>query len=570
VTERKGAGRAALPVVGLAVVMLTIGLSGCEVFDFESDPVVAHMAAVDDTTALDDLHDEIQFIESGEWVESYSPELSSPGYNLALYRRRVPMVMDMQGRVVHTWPAVRGVGRIRLNRHGRLLVVGVDDLIKEYDWEGELTWAYELPGSEDLPHHDVIELGDGNHLILAQETTTRSDYLHEVDRKGRVVWEWSPQEHLERHFPDRDQRYPDPTHINSLFELPENRFFDDGDGRFKPGNILVSARNLNAIFIIDRSTGEIVWKHSEGLDFQHEAQMVPKGVLGAGSIVVFNNGYHNVNAYRRSEIRVIHPIDGRLLWSYSAPTFFTTVAGIQQVLSNGNLLVTSSEGGRVFEITPEKEKVWEWIPPYLPMRVLRYPADHCPQLAALGPVDEEPVTRTDRHPWVDIELGQFTFRKDYRVATLYELVREVLREPSGCSELLLPVDPVVQVAYGFDDAKLDGAPEAANFRLTVKKHGSGEERFVIRDSLRSTGEEIFRDRYVAVPGLGLQRVDLCVEAWVGEASDPADLHPSVFMTNPRFYSRKRAMLTRKWKEERMSLQEQSLQERQLRAIGYVQ
>ena len=463
------------------------------------------------------------------------------------------------------------MGRIRLNHEGRLVVIGVDDLIKEYDWDGTLTWAYQLPRKADLPHHDVIQLAGGNFLVLAQETQTRSDYLQEVDRNGRVVWEWWPRGHLEEHFPDRDRRYPDPTHINSLFELSNNQWFDQGDVRFRPGNILVSARNLNTIFIVDRKTGDIVWKHSDGLDYQHEAHMVPRGVLGEGLIVFFNNGYHNVNAYRRSEIRVIHPTDGRLLWAYSAPNFFSTVAGVQQVLPNGNLLVTSSEGGRVFEITPEKEKAWEWIPPYLPMRVLRYPADHCPQLAALGPLDERAVTRADRHPWVDIELGQFTFRKDYRVVTLYGLVREVLREPTGCRELLLPVDPVVQVAYGFDDGKLDEAPETAGFGLTVRKLGAGGElRTVVDDTLSSSADEIYRDRYIAVPGLGLERVELCVEGWVGESSDPHALHPSVFMTNPRFYSRKRAMLTRRWKEERISHQEQTLQERQLRAIGYVQ
>ena len=538
--------------------------------DSEPPPVAAFMARVDDVTQLDDLHDELEFIESSEWVESYRPELSSPGYNLVLYRRRVPMLIDMQGRVVHSWPGVRGVGRIRLDNRGHLLVMGVDDKIKEYDWDGKLTWAYALPRDEDLPHHDLIGLGTGNILVLAQETSTRSDYLQEVDREGRVVWEWWPRDHLDRQFPDRDREYLDPTHINSLFELSENRWFEAGDERFRPGNILVSARNLNTIFIIERSTGEIVWKHGEGLDFQHEAQMVPKGVLGNGLIAVFNNGRHNVNAYRRSEVRAIQPIDGRLVWSYSSPTFFTTVAGVQQVLPNGNLLISSSEGGRVFEITPEKEMAWQWIPPYLPMRVVRYPADHCPQLGALGSMDLTAVERDDRHPWVDIELGQFAFRKDYRVVTLYERVREVLREPAGCSELLLPVDPVIQVAYGFDDAQLEGAPEAAAFRLTVQPLDGGVVRTVVDETLTSSGEEIFRNRFVAVPGLGLHRVDLCVEAWVGERGDSAELHPSVFMTNPRFYSRKRAMLKRKWKEERISLQEQSLQERQLRAIGYVQ
>jgi hypothetical protein len=382
------------------------------------------------------------------------------------------------------------------------------------------------------------------------------------------VWEWWPRDHLDEHFPDRDRSRPDPTHINSLFELGPNQWFDDGDERFRPGNILVSARNLNAVFIVDRQSGAIVWQFDEALDAQHEAQMIPRGVLGEGLVVLFNNGTGNRNAYRRSEIRVVHPIDGRLIWSYGSPTFFTTVAGTQQVLPNGNLLVTSSEGGRVFEITPEKRVVWQWVPPFLPMRALRFAPDHCPQLAALGPIDTTAVERTDRQPWVDIELGQFAFRPDYRVESIYGLVREVLVDPSGCRELLLPVDPVIQVAFGFDDRKLDGAPPEAHFRVTARRLKDGALRTVLDTTLASSGEEVFRDRYIPVTGFGLDRVELCVG--LTTTGEGAAIHPSVFMTNPRAYSRKRSILVRGWRERRTTLQEQALQERQLRAIGYVQ
>ncbi len=558
----------------MSVRILSLAIIGCAgllaIVGCGPSPVEVFMAAVDDTTELDDMDTEIEFSVPEEWVEIYRPELSSPGYNLVLYRRRVPMLIDMQGRVVHSWPNVRAVGRLRLDTEGRLTVIGVDDMIKEYDWDGNLVWAYGLPGEEDLPHHDVIKLANGRTLVLAQEVSTRSDYLQEVDRKGRVVWEWWARDHLDEHFPYRDRRYPDPTHINSIFELDDNRWFDGGDDRFRPGNILVSARHLNSIFIIDKATGEICWKFGDGLDYQHEALMVPDGVVGEGLVVVFNNGYHNLNHYRQSEIRAVDPIDGELRWSYTAPDFFSTVAGTQQVLPNGNLLVTSSEGGRVFELTPHKQIAWQWIPPYLPMRVLRYQVDHCPQLAALGPVDEHPVDRWDRQPWIDIELGQFAFRPDYRVVTLYGLVRELLVEPSGCRELLLPADPVLQVAFGFDKTALDGAPATASFRLSVRDLAGGEPRVVIDDTISSTGDEIFYDRYVAVPGFDLKRAELCIEAWVDGTDDVEPLHRSVFLSNPRFYSRVRAQLTRKWKDERLSLQEQTLQERQLRAIGYVQ
>jgi hypothetical protein len=91
---------------------------------------------------------------------------------------------------------------------------------------------------------------------------------------------------------------------------------------------------------------------------------------------------------------------------------------------------------------------------------------------------------------------------------------------------------------------------------------------VVDETLDSGGEEVFRDRYIAVPGLGLTRVELCVEARVEGGDD--ELRPSVFLTNPRFYSRRRSVLTREWKERRTTLQEEAFRERQLRAIGYVQ
>jgi hypothetical protein len=550
------------------VVFALVAVVGCGALDRGPAPVDGFMERVDDQVDPDGLGEELEFALTSEWVERYEPGSSFAGFTLVLYKRRLPVLLDPQGRIAHSWPEVRAVGRARLGSDGRLLVIGVDDLIKEYDWNGNLTWAYALPREEDLPHHDVITLANGHTLVLAQETATRSDYLHEVDRKGRVVWEWWPRDHLERHFPDRDRSTPDPTHINSLFELGPNRWHDEGDERFRPGNILLSARNLDSIFIVDRGTGGIVWRHGDGLDWQHEAQMIPSGVVGEGLVVVFNNGTKNRNAYRRSEILVVHPIDGRVVWRWSDPTFFTTVAGTQQVLPNGNLLISSSEGGRVFEITPDKQKVWEWIPPFLPMRALRYPPDHCPQLEALGAPDGTPVARPDRQRWVDIELGQFAFRPDYRVETLYGLVREVLRSPSGCRELLLPVDPVIQAAYGFDEARLDGAPAEARFTITARRLSDGATRTVLDATLTPEGDEIYRDRYIAVRGFGLQRVDLCVAVEAGEPGEP--LHPSVFLTNPRAYSRQRSILVREWRERELSRREQSLRQRQLEAIGYVQ
>ena len=556
-------------ILVLVVVVCAIGVAvGCS--DAGDPPVVKYMAGVIDDVESDPVHEHIPFLEAEEWVETFDPDLSWMGYNLVFYRRRVPMLIDMQGRVVHSWPRVRGIGRIRLDREGNLAVIGMDDMIKEYDWEGNLIWAFALQGADDMPHHDLITLANGNFLILGQKTKTRTDYLHEVDRDGSVVWEWLVVDHLDAYFPDRNQELPDQSHINSIFELTENRWFDGGDERFRPGNILVSARNLNTIFIIDKITGEIVWKFDQRLDYQHEAQMIPKGVLGEGMIVFFNNGKKNRFAYRRSEVTVINPISGERVWNYSDERFYTSIAGSQQVLPNGNLLVTSSQGGRTFELTPDKELVWLWIPPYVPMRVERLPADHCPQLASLGPISPQPVKRDDRPPWVDLELSQYDVSEEFNVRRVADKRRKILRENTGCRQVLLPAQPVIHVGYGFDDSRLGFAPESARFRVTVRPLPDGDPRIVIDEVVRSSGDEVFIEKYVAVPGLGYRRVELCVDVRNEDFAGETLTHRSISIENPSFYSQRRAMMVREWNQGREDLQNQEFEERQLRAIGYVQ
>jgi len=57
-------------------------------------------------------------------------------------------------------------------------------------------------------------------------------------------------------------------------------------------------------------------------------------------------------------------------------------------------LICESAGGRVFEVTPEKEIVWEHV--CRTARSYRYPYDHCPQTRALGRPKEVSVTPPER------------------------------------------------------------------------------------------------------------------------------------------------------------------------------
>jgi hypothetical protein len=56
-----------------------------------------------------------------------------------------------------------------------------------------------------------------------------------------------------------------------------------------------------------------------------------------------------------------------IVWEYKGnppSDFFAAVAGGSERLSNGNTMICDSQMGRVFEVTEEKEVVWEYVSPF--------------------------------------------------------------------------------------------------------------------------------------------------------------------------------------------------------------
>jgi outer membrane protein assembly factor BamB len=522
------------------------------------------LLVIDDPAMLDDLHLQLPDHEPESWVHRFDPHQSSPGYNLVFYRRRVPLIIDMNGRIVHSWPEVRATGRVRLNPDGSLAVIGSDNLIKEYSWDGELQWHYQLHDIHNLPHHDLIRLQNGNYLILAHDGHSHTDYLLEVDREGKVVWDWFFEKHT-KPFPNWDPESTDPSHSNSIRELPPNRWFDEGDDRFRPGNILVSARSLNTIFIIDKGSGKVVWKYSEGLDAQHEAVMIGPGLRKSGLIMVFNNGLENLFDYRRSKAQAIDPISGAVAWEYSSAMFFSSVGGTAQPLPHNNVLITSSHGGRVFEIRPRGRIVWEWSPPFLPMRVERVPYDHCPQLADLPRPVEVEVVPSDGRPLVDADLYRFEFKWDTDKRIIDGREKRVLRSVDDCRELRIPVQAVVRSEFGFDEGLLADRSIEARFRVTIDDH-ENERVVLFEETIDQSSDALWQRRVVPINRYAMKKITMCVETEIDARFEkPTDV---VLWANPLVLS-KTDRERRAQRHQQITEQERRLRDQQLKAIGYV-
>jgi hypothetical protein len=371
----------------------------------------------------------------------YEPDRCFNGYTLILLDGSDgPWVglIDMNGRTVHRWQMEGGheagyVPRARLFPDGRLIVLRSQGSFgtgraQEYVWDGELVWQYEPPGGL-LPHHDLEKTADGNTLLICREEVPDeirrkareperreklySDVIQEVSPDKEIVWEWHQYEHLDigRRVqvpaPPRwwagpeNNTLPDWTHTNTVQAIPENRWFDAGDARFRPGNVLISLRQLDVVLLVDRETGKIVWEYSGdykgGLSGQHDSHMIEKGIPGAGNIIMFDNGASPVTDLSHcgcSFVLEIDPTTDEVVWVYDRrEQFHSNFTSSCQRLPNGNTLILESAHHRIFEVTPEGETVWEHVfpGPAYSQRAYRYGYEYCPQTADLGAPDERPV-----------------------------------------------------------------------------------------------------------------------------------------------------------------------------------
>ncbi|WP_179251174.1 arylsulfotransferase family protein [Enemella evansiae] len=153
-----------------------------------------------------------------------------------------------------------------------------------YDISSQDLWSVGPARTGYLDPHEYRQLSNGNYawILTPPEQRDLSAYpsaqgvnsiwecrIQEADASGNALWEWRMGDHVGLEetrnsvaatgTPDSTLmqfgRW-DPYHCNAVDEAPT----DDPSGRWKAGDLLVSARDLNAVYLIDRRTGELRWK----------------------------------------------------------------------------------------------------------------------------------------------------------------------------------------------------------------------------------------------------------------------------------------------------------------------
>ncbi len=140
-------------------------------------------------------------------------------------------------------------------------------------------------------------------------------------------------------------------HSNSIQVLARGH-----EGLWSEGDLLICVCYLNMMVVVEHHTGRLLWTWGEGvLQRPHHATHLPDG-----NILVFDNGTDR--GYSR--ILKMDPESRKIVWQYQADppqAFFSATRGGCQQLPNGNVLIAETNTGRVFEVTPAGDTVWEYF-----------------------------------------------------------------------------------------------------------------------------------------------------------------------------------------------------------------
>jgi Arylsulfotransferase (ASST) len=286
-----------------------------------------------------------------------SPELKIAHY--WLLGERGPINVDAEPpswNLTHGFSALRDGSAIHVFRDGTSL--------NRTDRCGRTMWS--VPGD----YHHSVTLDDSAETVWTLRDDPQGDYAERMKvvqvavGDGKILREFSiadvisanPENDIlelrRRHADDAEGNaralagrwFNDPIHLNDVDPLP--RTLAASFPQFSPGDLLISAREINLLFVLDPITLSIKWWRVGATIRQHDPDWRANGRLS-----VFNNrtnrGYSEIVDLdpRTGEKEVV--VDGR------DSDFYSRIRGNHQVLPTGGWLIASTQQGRVIEISPE-------------------------------------------------------------------------------------------------------------------------------------------------------------------------------------------------------------------------
>ncbi|GEM_PF-1321741 len=340
---------------------------------------------------------------------------------------------------------------------------GASGRIERYNWDGDLIWEFDYDSANFRSHHDIEVLPNGNILIVAWQLKTEAeaiqagrdsaqitegelwpDSILEIEPTGtsggNIVWEWHVWDHLiQDHDVTKDNYgvvadHPEKININYMSNTRADwNHINSIDYNPELKQIIVSVRNFSEIWVIDHDSttaeaagaaGDLLYRWGNPAAYggsgdqqlfnQHDAKWIEAGLEGEGNILIFNNGRGREDGDYSSVEEITLPLqadesydwnmDATLVWNFTASTptdfYASRISGAQR-LRNGNTLICEGTEFYAFEVTKNKELVWEYTDTAELFRVERYAPDFA------GFADTELALSTRSYVVVDTAQEKF-------------------------------------------------------------------------------------------------------------------------------------------------------------------
>ena len=260
--------------------------------------------------------------------------------------------------------------RAHLYENGDVLAIYEGLALAKIDRDSRLIWSY-----RGGCHHDLEVMDDGTILVLARDALIvpwvnprwpiLEDYVVVLDRNGNELKRVSILDAFERSqyrcLLDKMPPRGDVLHTNTVEMLDGS--LADRIPAFRKGNVLISVLRFSAIAVLDLESEKVVWAMGGMWREQHQPT-----VLGNGLLMIFDNrGKLCGDGDEESRVMEFDPVTQEVVWSYEGGygvEFYSHSCGSAARLSNGNTLISESDYGRAFEVTPDGEIVWEFLNPH--------------------------------------------------------------------------------------------------------------------------------------------------------------------------------------------------------------
>ncbi len=284
------------------------------------------------------------------------------------------ILIDENGKVAHRWRLMENPDNLESKPNIRLYPHGVQvypdgSVIFIFDFGTSINkvdacsnYIWSNPANRDF-NHSLAQDAEG----MIWTPAGPPDWFDRIDpASGEVIQSISMAELVwanpdlgifsprSEHYAQGRQWQGDPFHVNDLEPLlPE---MADAFPMFEVGDMLVSFRALNLIFVFDPDTLKVKWWRQGISQQQHDPDW-----MADGTIMIFDNRWDNPP----SKLIKINPATNEVTTVLDGGDydFFTINRGKAQEYE-GDLIVTSSKQGRVFEVDPTGQVVFDFVNTY--------------------------------------------------------------------------------------------------------------------------------------------------------------------------------------------------------------